>query len=62
MINEAEEELLNTVQVLKLIPVSRSTWEKGVKEGHFPKPIDLNGTGRRLFWRKSEIISWIKSK
>ena len=35
------------------IPVSRSTWWKGVKDGRFPKPIKL-GKGTTV-WRVEDI-------
>ena len=40
-----------------LIPVSKSTWWQGVKEGRFPEPIKLSE--RITVWRASEIHSWI---
>jgi predicted DNA-binding transcriptional regulator AlpA len=41
-----------------LIPVSRSSWYAGVKDGRFPKPIKL---GRRTAaWRVDEIRDLIK--
>ena len=36
-----------------IVPVSKSTWWQGVKDGHFPKPIKI---GRRItVWRYSDI-------
>jgi prophage regulatory protein len=35
------------------IPVSRSTWWKGVKEGRFPKPQKLGP--RTTVWRAEDI-------
>ena len=32
---------LRVKQVLKFIPVSRSAWYAGVKEGRYPKPIRI---------------------
>jgi prophage regulatory protein len=40
-----------------LIPVSKSTWWQGVKEGRFPEPIKLSA--RITVWRASEIHGWI---
>jgi len=37
-----------------LIPVSKSTWWKGVKEGRFPQPVRLS---RVTCWRESEILA-----
>lgn len=40
-------------QVLEIIPVSKSTWWAGVREGRFPKPIKL--TERTSAWLRSDI-------
>ena len=41
-----------------LIPISRSSWYAGVKDGRFPKPIKL---GRRsAAWRVEEIRDLIR--
>jgi len=46
--------------ILKLLPISRSTWLTGIKSGHFPKPIRL---GRRITaWRVEDIRNLINSK
>ena len=39
-------------QILKEIPVGKTTWWEGVKTGRFPKPVKL---GRSTFWRVSDI-------
>ena len=33
--------LIRLPQVLKLVPVSRSTWWEGVRKGIYPKPVKL---------------------
>lgn len=38
-----------------IIPVGKSTWWQGCREGKFPKPIKI-GT-RTTVWRKSEVIA-----
>jgi prophage regulatory protein len=41
-----------------LIPISRSSWYAGIKEGRFPKPVKL---GPRISaWRVEEIRDLIK--
>jgi prophage regulatory protein len=50
-----DDQLLRLPEVLKLFPVSRATWYKGVKEGHFPPPVKL--TARAVAWRKSDITA-----
>ena len=36
-----EDFFLRLPQVLELIPISKSAWWQGCKEGRFPKPIKL---------------------
>ena len=40
------------------IPVSRSTWYAGIKDGRFPKPIKLGA--RVSVWRAEDIQALIK--
>jgi prophage regulatory protein len=42
-----------------LIPVSRSTWWAGVKDGRFPTPVKLGP--RTTAWRVSDIRAFIES-
>ncbi len=44
---------LRLPQVLKLFPVSKSTWWQGVKDGKFPKPVKL--TERTTAWKAQDI-------
>jgi len=44
--------LLRVKQVLKFIPVSRSKWWQGVKDGRFPQPVKLSE--RVTCWRASD--------
>lgn len=48
-----KDRLLRLPEVLKIIPVSKSTWWAGVKTGRFPKPIKLGP--RTTAWRESDI-------
>lgn len=43
-----------------IIPVSKSTWWQGCKDGRFPKPVKL-GNGRGAFWRTADIRSLVAS-
>lgn len=43
--------------VLKFIPVSRTKWRMGVKNGEFPQPVKL---GRLALYRCEDIRSLIK--
>ena len=46
--------------ILKILPISPSTWWAGIKSGHFPKGVRL---GRRITaWRVEDIRKLINSK
>lgn len=49
---------LRLPQVLSLIPVSRSTIWKGVREGRFPKPVKLSE--RVTVWRARDVQEYIE--
>ena len=43
--------------ILKLLPISKSTWLSGVKSGYFPKPVRL---GKKITaWRVEDICKLI---
>ncbi len=48
-----ETGFLRLSAILKLIPVSKSTWWEGVKTGRFPKPVKLGP--RVTAWRVEDI-------
>ena len=48
---------LRLEQILKLIPVDKTTWWNGVKSGRFPKPVKL-GT-RITAWKTEDIKNLI---
>lgn len=50
--------LLRLPQVLKLIPVSRSTWWAGCKSGRYPKPVKLGP--RTTAWKAEDIKALIE--
>jgi predicted DNA-binding transcriptional regulator AlpA len=50
--------LLRLPQVLRLIPVARSTWWAGIKAGRFPAPVKLGP--RSVAWRVSEIRALVE--
>ena len=54
----AEEAFLRLPQVLELIPVCKSAWWQGCKEGRFPKPIKLGP--RTSAWRTSDIAALVR--
>lgn len=45
--------------ILKLIPVSKSSWWAGVKTGKYPKPVKLGP--RMTAWRVKDIRALIES-
>jgi len=51
--------LLRLPQVLRLVPVSKSTWWNGVKKGRFPKPVKLGE--RTTCWRARDILALIEA-
>lgn len=44
---------MRLVDVLKVFPVSKTTWWAGVKDGRFPQPVKLSA--RITAWRVSDI-------
>ena len=52
-----EEKFLRLQQVLDIIPISRSAWWQGCKDGRYPKPIKL--APRTSVWKASEIYELV---
>jgi len=50
---------LRLPQVLKIIPISRSTWLEGCRTGRFPQSIKL--TARTVVWKVEDIQAFIES-
>ncbi len=50
---------LRLPQILALIPISKSSWWAGCKDGRFPKPLKLSA--RTTVWRAEEIAAFIES-
>lgn len=53
------DRLLRLPDVLLRIPIAKSEWWKGVKEGKYPAPVKLGP--RTTCWRASEIDKLIAS-
>ena len=53
-----EDFFLRLPQVLELIPISKSAWWQGCKDGRFPKPIKLGP--RTSAWRSSDIDALVE--
>lgn len=50
---------LRLPQVLAFVPVSKSTWWNGVRDGRFPRPVKLGP--RMTAWKAEDIHSLIKT-
>lgn len=50
---------LRLPEVLKLIPVSKSTWWNGIRTGRFPKPVKLGPNTSA--WRAEDIQNLIST-
>jgi prophage regulatory protein len=50
---------LRLPEVLKIFPVSKSTWWAGVKEGLYPQPVKLST--RTTAWRVEDIQKLINN-
>ena len=50
--------LLRLPQVLAIIPISKSAWWQGCKDGRYPKPIKLGP--RTTVWRSADISALVR--
>ncbi|MGE4297117.1 MAG: helix-turn-helix transcriptional regulator [Desulfovibrionaceae bacterium] len=57
--SQASTGLLRLPQVLALIPVSKSAWWQGVKEGRYPAPVKLGP--RTTAWRRRDLEPLLES-
>jgi predicted DNA-binding transcriptional regulator AlpA len=48
---------LRLTQVLEIVPVSKSLWWQGCKEGRFPKPVKLSP--RTTAWKAEDIAALV---
>ncbi len=46
-------------EVLRIIPVSRSTWYDGISSGRYPKPVRVSKRG--VAWSESDILALVAS-
>ena len=58
MANLHNAALLRLPQVLNLIPVSRSAWWAGCKNGRYPKPVKIGP--RTTAWRAEDIKALLR--
>ncbi len=47
------EGYVRIAQILKVIPIGRSTWWQGVKDGRFPQPVKIGP--RTTVWNVEDI-------
>ena len=52
-----EQRLLPWPQVKQRIPLSRTTVWRRVRDGRFPRPLQISAG--RVAWLESEIVDWI---
>lgn len=50
---------LRLPKVLELIPIAKSSWWKGVKQGRYPKPVSIGI--RTKAWKVEDIRKLIRS-
>lgn len=50
---------LRLPQVLALVPISKTSWWEGCKDGRFPKPVKLGP--RTTAWRAEDIAALVQS-
>jgi prophage regulatory protein len=58
--NMLSEKILRFSELKELIPLSRSTLWRRVKNGQFPQPISLGGIA--VGWKLSDVKAWINNK
>lgn len=54
----SNEHFLRLPQVLTIIPISKSAWWQGCKDGRYPKPIKLGP--RTTVWRSADIAALVR--
>ena len=54
---QEDTKFISLKQVLELIPVSKSTWLRGVSTGEYPQSVKVSK--RLRFWRKDDIQNLI---
>ena len=54
----SEMGLLRIKEVLKIIPVGKSTWWDGVRKGRFPEPVKIGI--RTTAWKSKDIKSLVE--
>jgi len=55
-----EQKIIRIKDVLKMIPICRSTLYKQIEEGRFPAPFKLSE--RCIAWKKTDIEKWLETR
>ncbi len=50
--------LVRLHEVLRIVPISRSSWWQGVKTGRYPAPVKLGA--RTTCWRLKDIVELVE--
>lgn len=54
-----DDALIRITDVLRIFPISKSGWFRGIQDGKYPKPIKL---GERVSaWRVGDILKLVRS-
>ncbi|MEW8287437.1 MAG: AlpA family phage regulatory protein [Candidatus Thiodiazotropha endolucinida] len=54
-----EDALIRVNDVLRIFPISKSGWFRGIQDGKYPKPIKL---GERVSaWRVGDILNLVRT-
>ena len=52
--------LLRLPEVLRLVPVSKSTWYRGIRKGIYPAPVKLSS--RAVAWWHGDIVTFLEAR
>jgi predicted DNA-binding transcriptional regulator AlpA len=55
-----DERLVTQAHVLRLVGLSRASLHRLRTQGAFPRPVQV--AGRRIAWRHSDVLSWLRSR
>ncbi len=59
---EKQNKLIRIRSVLEMTSISKSYVYQLVKEGGFPKPVQLVKGGKSVAWIESEVQEWVESR
>lgn len=55
-----DDAVIRLPEVLRLFPIGKSTWWEGIRNGVYPKPIELGPRARG--WRLGDILTLIRER